>query len=108
MSTQGHSIRVGKPELYAEEQAEGSPALVFIHYWGGSRRTWSEVTAWLSNRFRCIAVDLRGWGKEDPHAASVSRTEAGLEVRRGSTPQTQEQRRFAPASNETTPLCPRS
>jgi pimeloyl-ACP methyl ester carboxylesterase len=65
MSSQGHSIRVANLRIYAEEAGEGSPALVFIHYWGGSRRTWSEVIARLSSRFRCIAVDLRGWGKSD-------------------------------------------
>jgi len=72
MSTQSHTIRVGQLEIYAEEQGEGSPALVFIHYWGGSRRTWSEVIARLSNRFRCVAVDLRGWGKSDRGADDYS------------------------------------
>jgi pimeloyl-ACP methyl ester carboxylesterase len=65
MSAKSHSIRVGQLEVYAEEDGEGGPALVFLHYWGGSRRTWSEVIARLSNRFRCIAVDLRGWGRSD-------------------------------------------
>jgi pimeloyl-ACP methyl ester carboxylesterase len=72
MSTQGHRIRVRQLEIYAEEEGEGSPALVFIHYWGGSRRTWSEVIAPLSKRFRCIAVDLRGWGKSDRHVDEYS------------------------------------
>jgi hypothetical protein len=43
-------------EIYAEEEGEGNPALVFIHYWGGSRRTWSGVIARLSDRVRCIAT----------------------------------------------------
>src|ERR1700676_378889 len=63
MSVQSHNIRVGQVDIYAEESGQGSPALVFLHYWGGSRRTWSEVIGRLSNRFRCIAVDLRGWGR---------------------------------------------
>ena len=65
MSTRGHRIRVSKLEIYAEDTGEGSPALVFLHYWGGSRRTWSRVIEQLSGRFRCIAVDLRGWGRSD-------------------------------------------
>jgi pimeloyl-ACP methyl ester carboxylesterase len=72
MSVQGHRIRVGQLEIYAEEEGEGSPDLVFIHYWGGSRRTWAEVIAPLSKRFRCIAMDLRGWGKSDHHANDYS------------------------------------
>ena len=63
MSVQGHNIRLGQVEIYAEEQGAGSPTLVFLHYWGGSRRSWSQVIATLSDRFRCIAIDLRGWGR---------------------------------------------
>jgi hypothetical protein len=50
MSAKGHTIRVGRSEIYAEVEGEGSLALVFIHYWGGSRRTWSEVIARLAPR----------------------------------------------------------
>jgi len=67
-NTKGHKIRVGQVEIYAEEKGEGGPALVFLHYWGGSRRTWSQVIEPLSKRFRCIAIDLRGWGKSDHQA----------------------------------------
>src|SRR5580700_4488189 len=72
MSSKGHSIRVANLQIYAEEAGEGSPALVFVHYWGGSRRTWSEIIARLSNRFRSIAVDLRGWGKSARHTDDYS------------------------------------
>ena len=72
MTNLSHSIRVGQLENHAEEVGEGSPALVFIHYWGGSRRTWSEVIARLSNRLRSIAVDLRGWGKSARHTDDYS------------------------------------
>src|SRR6202522_2426381 len=65
MNSQGHNIRVANLQIYAEETGEGSPALVFAHYWGGSRRAWSEVIARLSNRFRCIALGPRGGGKSD-------------------------------------------
>jgi len=66
MSARSHKIRVGQVEIYAEVTGQGSPALVFLHYWGGSRRTWSGSKQ-LSDRFRCIAVDLRGWGQSDRH-----------------------------------------
>jgi hypothetical protein len=35
MSRQGHRIRVAQVDIYAEDEGAGSPALVFIHYWGG-------------------------------------------------------------------------
>src|SRR5580658_8512630 len=72
MSSKGHSIRVANLQIYAEEAGEGRPALVLLHYWGGSRITWSEVIARLSSRFRCIAVDLRGWGKSDRQTEDYS------------------------------------
>jgi pimeloyl-ACP methyl ester carboxylesterase len=71
-NTRAHKFRVGKSEVYAEEKGKGDLSLVFLHYWGGSRRTWSQVIAPLSERFRCIAVDLRGWGKSDHHADDYS------------------------------------
>lgn len=45
------------------DQGSGETALVFLHYWGGSARTWHHVTAELNAAHRCIAIDLRGWGQ---------------------------------------------
>jgi pimeloyl-ACP methyl ester carboxylesterase len=44
------------------------PALVFIHYWGGTGRTWDLVGKQLYERHRCVAPDLRGWGGSDKKA----------------------------------------
>ncbi len=41
------------------------PALVFLHYFGGSARTWQPVIDRLSSQFRCLALDLRGWGDSE-------------------------------------------
>lgn len=52
------------------------PTLVFLHYWGGSTRTWSRVIPLVSSAYPTIAVDLRGWGESvgpaDPAAYSVA------------------------------------
>jgi pimeloyl-ACP methyl ester carboxylesterase len=40
----------------------GEPALLFLHYWGGSSRSWQQVIDQLDNQSRCIALDQRGWG----------------------------------------------
>jgi len=45
------------------ESGTGEPAAVFLHYWGGSSRTWRYVTRLLSDRVRCICLDQRGWGR---------------------------------------------
>jgi pimeloyl-ACP methyl ester carboxylesterase len=44
------------------EAGAGDPALVFLHYWGGSSRTWQDVFDQLGGRPRSIALDQRGWG----------------------------------------------
>src|SRR5882672_3177614 len=44
MSARSHKIPAGQVEIYAEDTGQGSPALVFLHYWGGSRRTWTGVS----------------------------------------------------------------
>jgi pimeloyl-ACP methyl ester carboxylesterase len=51
--------------LNVVDSGRGDTALVFLHHWGGSSHTWSEVTAALSDRFRCIAIDARGAGDSD-------------------------------------------
>ncbi|WP_063695804.1 alpha/beta fold hydrolase [Amycolatopsis orientalis] len=38
------------------------PVLVFLHYWGGSARTWQPVLDRLPRR-AALTVDLRGWGR---------------------------------------------
>jgi len=49
-------------ELHVEQRGSGAPALVFLHYWGGSSRTWRYVVEALESDFRTIAIDQRGWG----------------------------------------------
>jgi pimeloyl-ACP methyl ester carboxylesterase len=38
------------------------PALVFLHYWGGSSRTWQPVIDRLPGR-ATLTIDARGWGR---------------------------------------------
>jgi len=46
-------------------KGDASPALVFLHYWGGSSRTWDEVIEALPATYLTVAPDLRGWGDSD-------------------------------------------
>ena len=61
-------LSVNGLNIHFEDQGAGDPALVFLHYYGGSSRTWAHVTAKLAPRFRTIAIDHRGWGKSDAPA----------------------------------------
>jgi pimeloyl-ACP methyl ester carboxylesterase len=51
--------------LHVEDQGAGDLSLVFLHYYGGSSRTWKHVTAKLAPTFRTITIDHRGWGESD-------------------------------------------
>jgi pimeloyl-ACP methyl ester carboxylesterase len=44
------------------DTGDGEPALVFLHYWGGSSRTWQDVIDRLGGWPRASALDQRGWG----------------------------------------------
>jgi pimeloyl-ACP methyl ester carboxylesterase len=55
IDTNGAMIRVA-------ESGVGEPALVFLHYWGGSARTWKRVVDRLGDRVHCLALNQRGWG----------------------------------------------
>jgi pimeloyl-ACP methyl ester carboxylesterase len=51
--------------LYTEVQGELSdtrPALVLMHFLGGSGREWDEVVALLGDGYRTIRIDLPGFG----------------------------------------------
>jgi pimeloyl-ACP methyl ester carboxylesterase len=61
-------LHAGELSFHALDSGSGEPALLFLHYWGGSARTWNRVTERLSADFRCIEYDQRGWGKSDAPA----------------------------------------
>ena len=58
-------LKAGELSFNVLESGSGEPALLFLHYWGGSARTWHAVISELSTDFRCIAYDQRGWGQSD-------------------------------------------
>src|SRR5471032_811536 len=52
-------------QIHVKDQGNGTLPVVFLHYWGGSSRTWDDVIAALPGEYRTIAPDLRGWGDSD-------------------------------------------
>ena len=57
-----HTIETVKAKLTVKDTGAGDPALIFLHYWGGSARTWDPVIACLPPSVRSIALNQRGWG----------------------------------------------
>ncbi|HHT3530931.1 TPA: alpha/beta fold hydrolase [Enterobacter asburiae] len=58
-------INVNDTGINVQLQGSGELALVFLHYYGGSSRTWESVTGQLPDRYRTVAIDHRGWGLSD-------------------------------------------
>ena len=56
------TIETSSARLTAFDTGSGEPALLFLHYWGGSARTWDLVIAHLSTPARAVALNQRGWG----------------------------------------------
>jgi hypothetical protein len=42
-------LKVGNLSFNVLESGSGEPALLFLHYWGGSARTWNALTSELSS-----------------------------------------------------------
>ena len=56
------TIKTTGATMQVEMAGAGDPALVFLHYWGGSSRTWQEVIRRLGGEPLAIALNQRGWG----------------------------------------------
>lgn len=59
-------------ELHVEQRGAGVPALIFLHYWGGSSRTWRHVVETLEPEFRTVTIDQRGWGRSQAPATGYA------------------------------------
>jgi pimeloyl-ACP methyl ester carboxylesterase len=55
-------VTVAGGHLAVNVRPPGAPALVFLHYWGGSRRTFDQVIAALTSICTTVTYDQRGWG----------------------------------------------
>jgi pimeloyl-ACP methyl ester carboxylesterase len=54
------NVRGGKLPVWDREG--GQTTLVFLHFWGGSHRTFDQVIARLADDCRAVSYDHRGWG----------------------------------------------
>jgi len=67
-------IPVHDCHIFVEEEGKGEP-LVFIHADSLDHRMWKNQVAYFSKSYRCISIDLRGFGKSsnpahDPYTFS--------------------------------------
>ena len=48
------------------DRGTGAPTLVFLHYFSGAAASWQWVMRSLESDFRCVAIDLPGFGQAPP------------------------------------------
>ncbi|MGB3201083.1 MAG: alpha/beta hydrolase [Nodosilinea sp.] len=48
------------------DRGTGAPTLVFLHYFSGAAASWQWVIEALQSEFRCVALDLPGFGRQMP------------------------------------------
>ncbi|RKO87237.1 alpha/beta hydrolase protein [Blyttiomyces helicus] len=61
-------LRTGTPDTFPTS----TPTLVFLHYWGGSSRTWLPTIHHLATSFPCLAIDFRGFGQSSTTSSDLS------------------------------------
>ena len=66
--------------INVETRGQAEPALVFLHYWGGSSRTWAGVIRHLEGNHRTVALDFRGFGDSDKPATGYRIEELASDV----------------------------
>lgn len=61
-------------EIAYTDEGEGSKTIIFIHGLGSYLPAWSKNTKSLKSNFRCIAIDLPGYGKSSkkPHSGMMT------------------------------------
>jgi len=65
-------IRVQGWTFQVRDVGDQHPALVFLHYWGGTGRTWGLVIRELADRHRCVApIFAAGAGRTRKRVTSI-------------------------------------
>ncbi|KAF5540038.1 alpha beta-hydrolase [Fusarium phyllophilum] len=50
-------------QSFPSRQSQDHPTIIFLHFWGGSSRTWSSVNDLIAPTFPTVRLDFRGWGR---------------------------------------------
>ena len=79
------------PLLHVAEDVGAGPVVVFIHGIASSSLTWTHVVPLLKDRYRCICIDLLGFGGSpipekaeytlEEHVDAIARTIRSLRLR---------------------------
>ncbi len=62
-------------QLYYEETGKGTP-LLFVHEFSGDYRSWEPQLRYFGRRYRCVAINARGYPPSDVPRAVAKYTQA--------------------------------
>ncbi|KAF5661956.1 alpha beta-hydrolase [Fusarium circinatum] len=57
-----HDVHLHIEQLFPSRQHQDHPTIFFLHFWGGSSKTWSPVNHLIAPVFPTVSIDFRGWG----------------------------------------------
>lgn len=60
--TLGADVKINIVTTQTHVTGAHNPTLIFLHFWGGSSKTWSSMISILSPTYPTLAIDFRGWG----------------------------------------------
>ncbi|KAI0174048.1 Alpha/Beta hydrolase protein [Pestalotiopsis sp. NC0098] len=60
--TLGADVKINIVTTQTHVTGAHKPTLIFLHFWGGSSKTWSSMISLLSPTYPTLAIDFRGWG----------------------------------------------
>lgn len=80
--TQGKIMKkeINGINIHYHEEGEGLP-VVFIHAFALNQTMWKEQVAALKNQYRCITLDLRGFGHSDVVEGTTLMSQMASDVR---------------------------
>lgn len=65
-------VHINGTSLNVQTSGTKKPTLIFLHYWGGSLKTWKHVIKSLPEDYSTIAFDARGWAESGKPANGYS------------------------------------
>lgn len=75
-------ISINSEELAYVEEGQGTKTLIFIHGLSSNLEAWKKNISGLSDTYRCIALDLPGYGKSSKNKIDYSLVEYAAIIRK--------------------------
>jgi len=76
------TTRIGPTPFLAVDHAGDGELVLLLHGVGGNRRNWRDNIPVLSERFKVVAWDARGWGDSDDYEGPLTLADMSTDIAR--------------------------